>query len=146
MDKITQDNAALAQQSAAASEELKAQAEQVRLAVGELMRMARGDDGSDHHSSANKAGPSGERVVTPRLNRTGKHQTLTTASSSASHSAKTSNASHGANGSNGHSMFAGGSSNGTNGANGSNDHDTEEQPDMTLTRGSSDDLSFEDHR
>jgi methyl-accepting chemotaxis protein len=44
MDKITQGNAALAQQSAAASEELKAQAEQVRLAVAELMRMARGGE------------------------------------------------------------------------------------------------------
>ncbi len=44
MDKITQGNAALSQQSAAASEELKAQAEQVRLAVAELMRMARGGD------------------------------------------------------------------------------------------------------
>lgn len=44
MDKITQGNAALAQQSAAASEELKAQAEQVRLAVAELMRMASGDE------------------------------------------------------------------------------------------------------
>jgi methyl-accepting chemotaxis protein len=42
MDKITQDNAALAQQSAGASEELKAQAEQVRLAVGDLLLMARG--------------------------------------------------------------------------------------------------------
>ncbi|MES2697975.1 MAG: methyl-accepting chemotaxis protein, partial [Verrucomicrobiota bacterium] len=35
MDKITQDNAALAQQSAGASEELKSQAEQVRLAVAD---------------------------------------------------------------------------------------------------------------
>ena len=44
MDKITQGNAALAQQSAAASEELKAQAEQVRLGVAELMRMATGGE------------------------------------------------------------------------------------------------------
>ncbi|HEX2855064.1 MAG TPA: methyl-accepting chemotaxis protein [Opitutaceae bacterium] len=42
MDKITQDNAALAQQSASASEEMKEQAESVRAAVGELMRMAHG--------------------------------------------------------------------------------------------------------
>ena len=42
MDKITQDNAALAQQSAAASEELKAQAGQVRQAVEALMQMVRG--------------------------------------------------------------------------------------------------------
>ncbi len=43
MDKITQSNAALSQQSAAASEELKSQATQVRLAVTELLRMARAD-------------------------------------------------------------------------------------------------------
>jgi methyl-accepting chemotaxis protein len=44
MDKITQDNAALAQQSAAASEELKAQAGQVRSAVEALMQMVRGGE------------------------------------------------------------------------------------------------------
>jgi methyl-accepting chemotaxis protein len=43
MDKITQSNAALAQQSASASEEFKEQAAQVRLAVTELLRMARTD-------------------------------------------------------------------------------------------------------
>jgi methyl-accepting chemotaxis protein len=42
MDKITQDNAALAQQSAESGEELKQQAEQVRQAVAELLRMAQG--------------------------------------------------------------------------------------------------------
>jgi methyl-accepting chemotaxis protein len=45
MDKITQDNAALAQQSAESGEELKKQAEQVRQAVAELLRMAQGGDG-----------------------------------------------------------------------------------------------------
>ena len=40
MDKITQANAALSRQSAAASEEFKSQAGQVRLAVTELLRMA----------------------------------------------------------------------------------------------------------
>jgi methyl-accepting chemotaxis protein len=44
MDKITQSNAAVAEESAAASEELKAQAEQVRVAVAELMRMAAGGE------------------------------------------------------------------------------------------------------
>ena len=44
MDKVTQENAALADQSAAASEELKAQAEQVRIEVAGLMRMAHGDE------------------------------------------------------------------------------------------------------
>ena len=44
MDKITQENAALAQQSADSGEELKQQAEQVRQAVAELLRMAQGGD------------------------------------------------------------------------------------------------------
>ena len=44
MDKITQDNAALAQQSAESGEELKQQAEQVRQAVAELLRMAQGGE------------------------------------------------------------------------------------------------------
>ncbi len=52
MDKITQGNAALAQQSAAASEELKAQAEEVRLAVAELLRMARGGENAVAESPA----------------------------------------------------------------------------------------------
>jgi len=43
MDKVTQSNAALAQQSAASSDELKAQAEQVQAAVSELMRMVDGN-------------------------------------------------------------------------------------------------------
>ena len=42
MDKITQSNAAVAEQSAAASDELKAQAGQVRVGVAELLRMALG--------------------------------------------------------------------------------------------------------
>ena len=43
MDKVTQGNAALAEQSASASEELKAQAGQVRVAVAELLRMSQGE-------------------------------------------------------------------------------------------------------
>jgi methyl-accepting chemotaxis protein len=43
MDKVTQENAALADQSASASEELKAQAAQVRIEVAGLMRMAHGN-------------------------------------------------------------------------------------------------------
>jgi methyl-accepting chemotaxis protein len=46
MDKVTQSNAALAQQSAASSDELKAQAEQVQAAVSELMRMVDGNSGA----------------------------------------------------------------------------------------------------
>ncbi len=47
MDKITQENAALAQQSADSGEELKQQAEQVRQAVAELLRMAQGGDDTE---------------------------------------------------------------------------------------------------
>jgi methyl-accepting chemotaxis protein len=57
MDKITQDNAALAEESSASAEELKSQAEQVRLAVGELMRMARGDDGGNHAATVTRSAP-----------------------------------------------------------------------------------------
>lgn len=62
MDKVTQENAALADQSAAASEELKAQAEQVRIEVAGLMRMAHGkaagDSGrSEHNEAVARKGP-----------------------------------------------------------------------------------------
>jgi methyl-accepting chemotaxis protein len=42
MDRITQANAASAQQSASSAEEMKQQAAQVRAAVDELMRLVRG--------------------------------------------------------------------------------------------------------
>lgn len=45
MDKVTQGNASLAQETSASSEELRVQAEQVKQAVAELMRMVRGDIG-----------------------------------------------------------------------------------------------------
>jgi methyl-accepting chemotaxis protein len=61
IDKITQDNAALAQQSASASEELKEQAESVRQAVSELMRMARGGGATVEEV------PSREMVRSPRM-------------------------------------------------------------------------------
>ncbi|HEY1110503.1 MAG TPA: methyl-accepting chemotaxis protein, partial [Opitutaceae bacterium] len=68
MDKITQDNAALAQQSAAASEELKSQAEQVRLAVADLMRMARdGGTASVEETKAKEEAP--EAAPAPRVTR-----------------------------------------------------------------------------
>ncbi|HVW19574.1 MAG TPA: methyl-accepting chemotaxis protein [Opitutaceae bacterium] len=63
MDKITQSNAALAQQSAASSDELKAQAEQVQSAVGELMRMVDGGAGASCEVPAAGAGA----VVRPVL-------------------------------------------------------------------------------
>jgi methyl-accepting chemotaxis protein len=49
MDKITQSNAALAQQSASSAEEMKAQSAQVKTAVNDLLRMVQGfaDDKSE---------------------------------------------------------------------------------------------------
>lgn len=66
MDKITQDNAALAQQSAAASEELKSQAGQVRLAVEALMQMVRGAQQRAAVAPVARA-VSPARVSSPRL-------------------------------------------------------------------------------
>lgn len=66
MDKITQDNAALAQQSAAASEELKAQAGQVRLAVDALMQMVRGGDVAATHAVELRAAPTPARHAAAR--------------------------------------------------------------------------------
>jgi methyl-accepting chemotaxis protein len=43
MDKVTQSNAALAEETASSSEDLRVQAEQVKQAVAELMRMVQGD-------------------------------------------------------------------------------------------------------
>jgi methyl-accepting chemotaxis protein len=63
MDKVTQENAALADQSASASEELKAQAEQVRIEVAGLMRMAHGNtDNASEETIEPEAGKS--RAVT----------------------------------------------------------------------------------
>jgi methyl-accepting chemotaxis protein len=45
MDKVTQGNASLAEETASSSEELRIQAEQVKQAVAELMRMVQGDSG-----------------------------------------------------------------------------------------------------
>ncbi len=138
MDKITQDNAALAQQSAGASEELKAQAEQVRLAVAELMRMARNDDG---HALA----PAGQRAAGAGSDAT-PHRPLTRRVKPA--------ASHGgnghvravSNGSNGHAAAGAngnGSGNGHGHSNG-NGHGNGHSG-FAVTRGTKDDLSFEDH-
>jgi methyl-accepting chemotaxis protein len=128
MDKITQDNAALAQQSAAASEELKAQAEQVRLAVADLLRMARGDDGRKTLTAESS-------VVTPKLNR---------AKSAGRNGVHSGNSAVTRNGNNGHhAPGAASAANGTtahaNGTNGANGHDD------VPSRGQ-EDLSFEDHR
>jgi methyl-accepting chemotaxis protein len=66
MDKITQDNAALAQQSASASEEMKGQAESVRQAVGELMRMT-GGRGAESRALAPTTSSSRPPRFTPKL-------------------------------------------------------------------------------
>jgi methyl-accepting chemotaxis protein len=52
MDKVTQSNAALAEETAASSEELRVQAEQVKGAVAELMRMVQGESGEAGVGSA----------------------------------------------------------------------------------------------
>ncbi len=73
MDKVTQDNAALAEESSASAEELKAQAGQVRQAVSELMRMARGDAEGDFATAP--AAPA--KVKSPTLS--GARRTATSA-------------------------------------------------------------------
>jgi methyl-accepting chemotaxis protein len=141
MDKITQDNAALAQQSAAASEELKAQAEQVRLAVAELMRMAR-NDSENQLDSAHRSAASNERVVTPRLG----HRKMHTSGAHGvhatppAHGTQASHNSNGSNANNGHLSFSdAGHGNGhANSANGEHE--------LAPSRAKSEDLSFEDHR
>jgi methyl-accepting chemotaxis protein len=52
MDKVTQSNAATAEESAAASEELNAQAEVMKQSVGELLKLVGGAAGSPAASSA----------------------------------------------------------------------------------------------
>lgn len=131
MDKITQDNAALAQQSAAASEELKEQAEQVRRAVSDLLRMARGEDELST-PGAPAAAPVGEAVISPKMPRFAK-----------AHATNGTNGHHGSNGhrSNGHHGQNGHGSNGANGGNGAKGFGEL----LKARTGSPDDLSFEDH-
>jgi methyl-accepting chemotaxis protein len=120
MDKITQDNAALAQQSAAASEELKAQAEQVRLGVTDLLEMTRvGGDAT----TTKQAGEVVTPAVSPRLAKAA-----------------------GANGANGaHGASARHHLNGKSGSNGANGNGTNGNGVLVPARGTTDDLSFEDH-
>jgi methyl-accepting chemotaxis protein len=72
MDKITQSNAALAEQTAASSAELKTQASEVRIGVGELIgmldRSGAGDAApvpSDERASVPGAAPKNLRAATP---------------------------------------------------------------------------------
>ena len=117
MDKITQDNAALAQQSAAASEELKAQAGQVRLAVEALMRMVRDAkaQATAQIAAQSAARSSSARVSSSRLTTRTNSRTPTVPGLHRAH-----HESNGHAGSNGHS-------------------------DIVTSRSSNDDLSFEDH-
>jgi methyl-accepting chemotaxis protein len=67
MDKVTQQNAASAEESASASEEMSAQAESMKQFVGQLVALVRGANGSNaseaavhaHGSRANVSGPTG---------------------------------------------------------------------------------------
>ncbi|PTX99118.1 chemotaxis protein [Opitutus sp. ER46] len=120
MDKITQENAALSQQSAAASEELKAQAGQVRQAVDVLMEMVRGNAEFSHApaTAVSEAPASASRLA---------H--LAAKSPIVMHH----NGSH--DGANGH---------GTNG-HGTNGHGTNGHAPVKAGRVSTEDLSFEDH-
>lgn len=60
MDKVTQQNAASAEQTASASENLTAQAGRLEGMVGDLTRLANGNDGNGH-SGGNGRGGSGHR-------------------------------------------------------------------------------------
>jgi methyl-accepting chemotaxis protein len=78
MDKITQSNASLSQQSAASSEELKAQAGQVQGAVADLLAMVgateqpvREGSHHGHHESADHFRGSAHTLVTPVIGRNG---------------------------------------------------------------------------
>jgi methyl-accepting chemotaxis protein len=55
MDKVTQSNAANAEESASASEELSAQAEQMKSVVGELIALVGGSAGQREAASSPKA-------------------------------------------------------------------------------------------
>ncbi len=121
MDKITQGNAALAQQSAAASEEFKSQAAQVRLAVTELLRMA---DASKSAEAPVVVASTAPGVVRPKLS------ARTPANGSNGH------------GSNGHSANGHGSNGHTSNGNGHRPAATLEAP--ANPGRPSHDLSFED--
>lgn len=158
IDKITQANAALAQQSASASEELKAQAGRVRQAVDELMRMAQ-DDSRDVRFAATPAA-AGSRPATSDFGRTESRRSGA-ASRGGGASGGAPRLAHGAKGialpadagapvgrtvRNGRGSQGGagaGEANGKHGTNGSNGHSSPHSR-FPFPRGSADDLSFED--
>jgi methyl-accepting chemotaxis protein len=109
MDKITQANASLAQQSAESGEELKTQAGQVRLAVGELLRMAQGAQATAHEAPSSTADTDAEPEPAAEPER--RYERRPPSRSRAPYSlnghhgtngATGSNSHHGRNGSNGH--------------------------------------------
>ncbi len=57
MDKVTQQNAANAEETASASEELSAQAEQMNGAVGDLVSLVGGSSGGDNGKAGTKSSP-----------------------------------------------------------------------------------------
>jgi methyl-accepting chemotaxis protein len=119
MDKITQGNAALAEESAAASEEFKAQAERVRLEVVELLRMAHGSDTLG-------AKPTAKAEVEPKA------RTVTAAQISKRNGGNGTNGKH-AQGSKGHL-----------GTNGSNSRNGSLVVATVQSRGASEELSLDD--
>ncbi len=72
MDKVTQGNASLAEETASSSEELRIQAEQVKQAVAELMRMVRGDSAEPAAEDQPLSEPEPEQAV-PSLVRPGRN-------------------------------------------------------------------------
>jgi len=74
MDKVTQGNAATAEESASAAEELNAQAECMKESVGELLRLVggngQGNAGSDHYSAPARTVPVQPKTATPAFRRT----------------------------------------------------------------------------
>ena len=116
MDKITQDNAALSEESSAAAEELKSQAQQVRLAVDELLLMSRGSTDTSDTAKEPTAAPSAANVKRPTLTRrpaaSNAPRTVTQASV---HRLVAPVAPHGSAGSNGNGANGMHSANGTSG-------------------------------
>ncbi len=137
MDKITQDNAALSQQSAAASEELKAQAGQVRLAVEALMQMVQGA-GEQALAAAPVEKTARRSAIATRTRPTQKVPAVPATSLSVSPQPQVQ-----AHGSNGHGSNGHGSNG--HGSNGHGPATTGARAGVVKPRLSKEELSFEDH-
>ena len=86
MDKVTQSNAAISEQSAASSDELKAQAEQVQNAVAELMCMVDGGNAKIDAEAPPMVSPMLNRAGAARFGRAPEEGSTFSASGSVSHS------------------------------------------------------------